>query len=153
MSRKSAQCLTKVDLDSPFFSNLVAKDGTLVAKLPENLKYVCLYFSAHWCPPCKRFTPNLVNFYNAHHESKEFEIIFISADRDKKCFQEYFNTMPWLAVDFDAEARDQCMNDYSINSIPRLVVIEVATGEIVCQDGYAKMSTDLAGERFPWGRN
>ena len=24
---------------------------------------VCFYFSAHWCPPCRHFTPILKDFY------------------------------------------------------------------------------------------
>ena len=24
---------------------------------------VCFYFSAHWCPPCRQFTPILKDFY------------------------------------------------------------------------------------------
>ncbi|KAH9319325.1 hypothetical protein KI387_021094 [Taxus chinensis] len=27
-------------------------------------KTVRLYFSAHWCPPCKGFTPQLIKFYS-----------------------------------------------------------------------------------------
>ncbi len=30
-----------------------------------NKAYVMLYFSAHWCPPCKRFTPVLSEWYIA----------------------------------------------------------------------------------------
>ena len=26
--------------------------------------FLGLYFSAHWCPPCKAFTPKLVETYN-----------------------------------------------------------------------------------------
>merc|ERR1712130_667492 len=29
-------------------------------------KYVGIYFSAHWCPPCRGFTPVLAESYNAY---------------------------------------------------------------------------------------
>jgi nucleoredoxin len=29
-----------------------------------------------------------------------FEIVFISSDRDQKSFDEYYSEMPWLALDF-----------------------------------------------------
>ena len=43
---------------------LKTKDG--VASTAEALKgkqAVALYFSAHWCPPCRGFTPQLVETY------------------------------------------------------------------------------------------
>ncbi|MFO0131921.1 MAG: thioredoxin-like domain-containing protein [bacterium] len=40
-----------------------------------------LYFGAHWAPPCKKFLPSLIEFYNIHNkESKKIEIIYISMD-------------------------------------------------------------------------
>ena len=31
---------------------------------------------------------------------ENFEIVFISSDRDEKSFKEYYETMPWLALPF-----------------------------------------------------
>ena len=46
-----------------------------------DLKYVGIYFSAHWCPPCRNFTPVLAEFYNAVNQNgKIFEVIFVSSD-------------------------------------------------------------------------
>eukprot|EP00884_Botryococcus_braunii_P006330 jgi/Botrbrau1/15699/Bobra.4_1s0072.1 len=50
-----------------------------------------LYFSAHWCPPCRRFTPKLVETYKSLKAAgKQFEIIFISSDHGPTQFEEYF---------------------------------------------------------------
>jgi len=32
-------------------------------KVMEDNNVVCFYFSAHWCPPCRGFTPILKTFY------------------------------------------------------------------------------------------
>jgi nucleoredoxin len=29
-----------------------------------NKKVILFYFSAHWCPPCRAFTPVLKDFYD-----------------------------------------------------------------------------------------
>lgn len=47
-------------------------------------KHILLYFSATWCTPCKKFTPQLVDFYTKTKERLNLEIIFISLDRDAK---------------------------------------------------------------------
>jgi hypothetical protein len=48
------------------------------------------------CPPCKRFSPLLIDFYNVCKE--ELEIVFVSSDRDDRSFGDYFAKMPWLAM-------------------------------------------------------
>jgi len=47
-------------------------------------KYLFVYFSAHWCGPCKVFTPKLVEWYNTNKKNGDFEVLFLSADRSEQ---------------------------------------------------------------------
>jgi len=44
---------------------LLKKDGTVVSadSALADKKIIGFYFSAHWCPPCRLFTPALAEFY------------------------------------------------------------------------------------------
>lgn len=71
-------------------------------------KTIFLYFSALWCPPCRIFTPKLIEFYNIHRINKNFEIIFISSDNNEDAFREYYKDMPWLALEFKFRSTKVC---------------------------------------------
>eukprot|EP00878_Enallax_costatus_P044465 GHUV01053103.1.p1 GENE.GHUV01053103.1~~GHUV01053103.1.p1 ORF type:complete len:175 (+),score=11.38 GHUV01053103.1:78-527(+) len=50
-------------------------------------KHVGIYFSAHWCPPCRAFTPQLANTYTKlKKDGIDFEIVFVSMDRGQEQF-------------------------------------------------------------------
>lgn len=84
-----------------FGTSLINQSGENV-KVEEHCpgKVIGIYFSAHWCPPCRGFTPELVKFYNNHHEAKNFEIVFVSSDKDEAAFKDYYGSMPWLALNY-----------------------------------------------------
>lgn len=56
-SRENMDCLTG--------QQLLKKDGTVVSadSALADKKIIGFYFSAHWCPPCRLFTPALAEFY------------------------------------------------------------------------------------------
>jgi thiol-disulfide isomerase/thioredoxin len=89
-------------------------------------KFTALYFSAQWCPPCRMFTPKLVEWYNnfkAKHP--EFELVFVSSDRDQAAMEKYIkdDKMPWPAVKFDL-AQSEKFQKFSSSGIPYLVLID-----------------------------
>ena len=48
----------------------------------SGLKYVGLYFSADWCPPCKHILQPLKNFYtDVNLTERTLELILVSSDR------------------------------------------------------------------------
>jgi len=107
--------------------NLKSVDGNFkAAPLKDSpAKIKLLYFSAHWCPPCRAFTPKLAEFYKkANKDSKRIEIVFISWDKDEKSFKEYFATMPWLSLEFSDPAHKNLPKGYNIKGIPTLVLID-----------------------------
>ena len=54
---------------------LMRKSGEVVKadKVLEDKKIICFYFSSHWCPPCRDFTPILADFYSV----RIFTIFFV----------------------------------------------------------------------------
>ena len=73
-----------------------------------------IYFSAHWCPPCRAFTPQLAEWYKKFKKGANgdnLEIVFVSSDRDETAFKEYFAEMPWHALSYaqrDKKVSRQC---------------------------------------------
>lgn len=121
-----------------FFNSL--DDGTLLRSgqqqqpvpLADALggkEFVLLYASAHWCPPCRQFTPMLANWYKLN--KKQAEIVFLSCDHDANGFKSYFASHPWMAVDYDDDARENLMGAIRVKGIPRLVVLSGKTGKII----------------------
>ncbi|KAJ0631283.1 putative protein-disulfide reductase [Helianthus annuus] len=98
-------------------------------------KKVGLYFSASWCPPCQRFTPNLVDIYNELVVKGDLEIVFVSADEDEESFTGYFSKMPWLAVPFsDSETREALDKCFKVSGIPHLVFLD-ESGKLLSDRG------------------
>ena len=92
-----------------------------------------LYFSAHWCPPCRGFTPQLGKFYDQIKDSKNFEIIFVSSDRDASQFKEYYDEQAaWAALPFkDRATKNALSKKYKVRGIPTLVILDGKTGETI----------------------
>jgi len=87
--------------------------------------YLLIYFSAHWCPPCRKFTPKLVNFYNSYGENRPFDLVFVSSDRSEKDMFAYMREtkMPWAALQFKGASASRLSKHYAGSGIPCLVLI------------------------------
>merc|ERR1712232_31442 len=108
----------------------------------QGKKQIGLYFSAHWCPPCRGFTPQLAQWYTKDLKDKGLEVVFVSSDRDDKAFQDYFGEMPWLALPFENRAaKDQLSKQYGIQGIPSFVILD-EDGSVVTTDGRTVVSGD-----------
>ena len=109
-------------------------------------------FSLKRCPPCRRFTPALIEFYNKHGQEKNFEIIFLSSDEDEESFEEYYKEMPWLTLDFkEREKKEELSDKLGIDGIPSLILFDANSGEIICQDARNHIEHgDKQGKNFPW---
>jgi len=115
-----------------------------------NGKPIGLYFSAHWCPPCRGFTPKLVEMYNDGLKDK-MEIIFVSSDRDEGAFNSYFADMPWLALPYEKrDAKETLSTACGVEGIPTFAVIN-PDGSVITTDGRSKVTADPKGETFPQG--
>jgi len=100
-------------------------------------KYTALYFSAHWCPPCRMFTPKLVEWYNEFKAKQpDFELVFVSSDRDQAAMEEYMkgDKMPWPAVVYD-KAQSEMFRKFSSQGIPYLVLIDNEGKALTAQPG------------------
>jgi nucleoredoxin len=115
-------------------------------------KFVLFYFSAHWCPPCRGFTPTLATWYQNFKTNGNvpFEIVFVSSDKEQGTFDEYYGTMPWAALPFPArDLKASLSSKFKVSGIPTLVVLD-KDGSLITTQGRGKVSGDPTGANFPW---
>jgi len=131
--------------------SLVAHQGKTVSVSSLEGKIVLLYFSAHWCPPCRGFTPVLAKTYNTLKAAgKDFEIIFVSSDRSQSDFDEYFKEHPWIALPYsERKAKEKLSKKLKVNGIPTLALIN-EKGEVVSTKVRNDVAQDPQGKNFPW---
>ena len=124
------------------------KDGDVSAADLSKNEVVGLYFSAHWCPPCRGFTPFLCSVYaDLKSSGKKFEVVFISSDRDQSSFDEYYGEMPWLALPYsDRKRKGKLSSKYGVQGIPTLVLLD-PQGNVISKDGRSAVQNP---ELFPW---
>jgi nucleoredoxin len=131
-------------------AKLVAPGGEIQSFTSLQGKATALYFSAHWCPPCRGFTPRLKEWYEADLKSKGLDIVFVSSDRDEASFKGYFAEQPWHALEFsDQEAKHDLSKALGVSGIPSLIILD-KDGTIINKDGRSAVTEDPKGESFPW---
>ena len=139
-------------------SHLVRKSGSSASVGDFANKVVGIYFSAHWCPPCRSFTPRLAAAFEKRkamcsqiNVPCDFEIIFVSNDHSAEKFREYFAEMPWdYAVKYDQEdVRKQVGDMFGLRGIPTLVLFN-RDGTFICDTGTQCVLRDPSLKRFPW---
>ena len=99
----------------------------------EDKKLIAFYFSAHWCGPCRAFTPELVAYYNrVAPQHPEFEIVFVSSDRSADAMATYIHeaNMPWPAIEYQKIPSKSGIMKYAGRGIPCLVVVD-STGKVI----------------------
>jgi nucleoredoxin len=113
---------------------LVNAEGKEVSRDSLKGKVVGLYFSAGWCPPCRAFTPKLVEFRNKNKD--DFEVVFVSSDKNAEAQMKYMKDykMQWLAVPFVAEQRAALGTKFEVRGIPTLIIID-ENGRTLSSDG------------------
>lgn len=123
-----------------FMDDLVVVEGKKVSSLKNpdlgKVKYFAFYKSASWCGPCRKFTPELVKFYNRiKPDHPEFEIIFVSHDQSKDAMKSYMadDKMPWPAFEFGKHKN--AVSSFG-NGIPCLIVTDAEGNKLF--DSYTK---------------
>ena len=111
-------------------------------------KPFAIYCSASWCPPCVRFTPQLIEFYNKlKTDNKDFEIVFCSLDESQKTYDDYFKKMPWRGISFGDEITAA---KYGVYTIPALLFYD-DKGNLITKDGVNLVrNNSLTPTNYPW---
>ncbi len=139
-------------LSESFGAELINAKGEKVELASLKGKVVGVYFSAHWCPPCRQFTPRLVTAYNEMKAAgKPFEIVFASSDRDEKAMFNYMKetSMEWTAIPHGDAHKETLSKRFSVKGIPTFVILD-ETGALITKNGRGAIMSKGADAFDDW---
>ena len=125
-----------------FRDNIITKAGMQpVEEIFAEKKLIGIYFSGQWCPPCRIFTSCLIEFYNdaKHIDENLLEIVFLSLDRSKAEFEDYYSLMPWCALRHGDPIISKLGSKFGTQGIPHLVILD-PSGNIIDQNARGSVS-------------
>ncbi|KAF4321182.1 hypothetical protein BBO99_00005127 [Phytophthora kernoviae] len=120
-------------------NELQLKNGEVVptSQALDGKKVIGLYFSGHYCPPCRKFTPLLDVVYSDIKDAghTDVEIVFVSSDKEEGKFKEYYEEMPWLALPYARrDLKLELCEKFGIKTVPTLIFFN-EKGEVVEREG------------------
>ncbi|KAF2366033.1 Thioredoxin-like fold [Trinorchestia longiramus] len=132
-------------------AGLVYPDGRKASYSDFKDGFKGLYFAAYWCPPCKAFTPQLIETYGRIKENgHNFEVIFVSSDRSSESHTAHHSTMMWPGLEWRyAQERRELAAALQVEGIPTLVLLgpDCSVLTHACRTHVAR---DPHAEEFPW---
>ena len=137
---KQMELNTHCDLSELFGLYLIKSNGqrSFTKTILNTTEYIMVYFSASWCPPCRRFTPILKSFYNKSERKKhKIEVVMIGLDKTEHEFRKYFKDMSWMAVPYTRTENKQkdIMKIFGFKTIPNIAIIKSDTGKLTSLSG------------------
>jgi peroxiredoxin len=148
IARMSKLKAVQVGQPAPDFS-IPSIDGKTINLKDYKGKYVLLDFWASWCAPCRLENPNVVKAFQ-QYKARNFTILGISLDKDKKAWQEAIKTdkLEWDQAgelsDFDGKVAQM----YQIDAIPSSFVID-PSGKIVAKNLRGKALEEFLEKNLP----
>ena len=138
-----------------FFGSDLLTDKGKPADLSElNGKIIAIYFSASWCPPCRAFSPLLVDLADRlQAEGKPFALVLVGRDQSKQKALDYMKShkMTGYLIPPEADANKSLCTLYRVSGIPYLVIVD-SDGNTIDSSARATVqsSPDTAWEK--WSR-
>jgi len=111
-------------------------------------RFVLLYFSASWCPPCRAFTQILSPWVREH--ANDVAVVFVSQDRSESDMRAYVSHKGFLCIPYNDSARQQLPQMMQVSMLPTLVVVNAQTGAYVTDWGRSAITKNPDGCIEDW---
>jgi len=101
------------------------------------------------------FMPTLKESYaQLKNVGRKVELIFVSSDKDEAAFNNYYSSMPWLALPYpDRTLQIRLAMQYRLNGFrSAVVIVDPRTGVCLNKYGREAILADPTGIECPWKR-
>jgi nucleoredoxin len=120
---------------------ITKKDGTTqdvrveksVDYIP-NVPYLILYFTASWCPPCKKFSPQLQQFLQ--NNPNDVDVICITVDAEQYDFVNYVKEYNFKFINWEEQSVIKYLSKrLNVQVLPTCMVVNVANLSVLTKWG------------------
>lgn len=132
------------------------------------------------CQEFKEHFQQWYKSFKLNHGESYFQVLFISSDESVESFNTNMQHVPWFALPYEHRklkvqsiivrcrlyymklylydvykqmsfcVQVQLTKKYKVATIPALVILERATGKVVCSNARRELMEDPEGTNFPW---